>query len=445
LVFVLLFPVAAWKASDCPTRGDIYAYCPLYLWALFVPVFLLLTWWEWKCFKIVLVPFIQWLAPFNILGMKVSFRLWLAFTFMMSSTAKLDIATNSLFAAKMYATYRCPDSLWQPAQDAWHAVIESSIVAKFPYADKLIFICLLGWIIIVVQQALAFLMVHPWKGCRKIDYGWKSEARGYSTLWTRLFDTCYSRQGQVWHADVVRILAPAIRNLSIISQSCNWQMERVCKHLEMRGTGLAEQKRCFDMMYKETQHMVVNLWAYIIFERAVVMESQTSMYALIISLNQKSDHQIFFALLISFMTLIKALVDAHFQVGMLLRTHKQVMEDCKKLMDQQSEAENDDFTSPFEKFKAWLMGLPGPGDLPTQEDILLEARRAKIIIFLGMRLGTLALLLILVHAFVKLVMAPVCEYGFWNLPLGKASLARYGCVDLSGVDSIMKARNGTYP
>jgi len=223
-------------------------------------------------------------------------------------------------------------------------------------------------------------------------------------------------------------------------------MERVRKHLDMRGTNLQEQRRCFNMLFKESQRTVVNLWAFTIFERAVVMETQTSMYALTQAVNKEKDLQIYFALLVSFMTLIKALLDAHGQVGNLLRTHQTVMNQMKSLMqetlehepDEAKEAEND-FTTPIEKFKAWLMGLPGPGDLPTEEGVLKEARQAKMIILLGMRFGTLALLLILAHAFVKLVMAPYCEYGFWNVPLYKASLDRYGCVDLSNVPQIIKA------
>jgi len=441
--FVLLFPVLAWKVSHCPTPGHMYAYCPNWLVVLFVPLFLLMTWCEWNCFRIMVVPYVQWLAPFDILGFKVSLQEWLPYTFMMSSAAKLDIFTNSIFVAKIFATFKCKGSLWATAQTAWEVAIATSSVAHVPLVNQLIFCCFLGWIIIVVQLVFAFLMSHPWKGVGKTDYNWQGERNGYSTLWTRLFDTCHETRTMIWHADVVRILAPAIRNLTAMSQSCNWQMERVRKHLKLRGTShtnLQEQRRCFDMLFKESERMVLSLWLFTIFERAIVMETQTSMYALIQAVNKERDLQIYLTLFVSFMSLIKALVDAGCQARNLLRTHRQVIEQIQSLEEQPPYEPENDFTTCIEKFKTWLMRLPGPGDLPTQAGVLLEARRAKMIIVVGMVFGTVALLLILSHAFAKLVMVENCVYGFWNVPLDSASLRRGGCVDLSHVEAIVKAR-----
>lgn len=113
--------------------------------------------------------------------------------------------------------------------------------------------------------------------------------------------------------------------------------------------------------------------------------------------------------------------------------------------DVQPEVEHDSddvsaFEGPIEKFKTYLMRLPKPGDLPVQGGVLLEARRAKMIIVIGMRFGTVALFLILVHVFAKLLMAHVCDYGLWNVPHDKVSLQNWGCVDLSNVKMLMDAR-----
>jgi len=288
-----------------------------------------------------------------------------------------------------------------------------------------------------VQLVLAFLMSYPKNGMAQTDYGWESERKGYSTFWTSLLEKCYSEKHRVWHADVVRIVAPAIRNLAIMSESCNWQMERVRKHLKIRGNGLEEQRRCFDMLYKESQRTVVRLWAFTILERTVVMEVQTWWCALMQAVAKEHDYQMYSLLVVSLLSLIKDFLGFGCETLALLRTHQELMDQIQQL--EQPPYEENKFTAPFEKFKACLLNLPGPGDLPAQEGILREARRAKVMI-VGMCLGTLVLLLILIHASVKLVMVRYCEYGFWNLPLSLASFQREGCVDMSHIRSIMEAR-----
>jgi len=229
-----------------------------------------------------------------------------------------------------------------------------------------------------------------------------------------------------WHADVLRIIAPAIRSLTIVDQSCDWQLRRIHKHCDLRGTKLEEQHRCFKMLYTETQRQVVKLWA----------------------LKKGSDSQLYFTLFISVFSLITALFEAWSKATTLLSAHEELMDRMKLLMERASEHESEAndaaqaavFTTTIQKVRAWLMGLPEPGDLPIENGVLLEARRAKEII-LWMRFGTLVLLLIIVHAFVKLVMAPYCTYGFWNFPWDMEGLKRQGCVDLSRIAPIMEARH----
>jgi len=441
--FVLLFPLVAWATSQCPAQDELYADCPWILWILFLPLFGSITWWEWKAFRIMVVPYAQWLAPFKILGKGVSLSLWFAFMFMMSSAAKLDIATISLFAAKIFATFTCHNSKWPAAQAAWEEAMKTSSVFWIPLANQLIIVCLLGWFVIIVQLVLAFLMSHPREGVGRTDYNWRGEPGGYSTLWTTLFDRCHGGINTTHHADAVRTVGAAIRNLTLVDQSCNWQMERAVQHLELRGNTLAEQKRCFNMLYRETQRAAVQLWVVTICEKAVVMESQTSMYAMLRALNQGSDRQIYFTLFISFIGLVKALFDAHCQADRLKRTYEDLMEQMRIGQAQSTAMPGTDaakFFTPRQRFKAYMMGLPRPGELPTDEDILLQARQAKQIIVLGMRFGTFVLALILLHTFIKLVAAPSCKYGFWNFPLNVPRLEHYGCADLSGVQRVEEAR-----
>jgi len=444
--FVLLFPLVAWATSQCPAQDELYADCPWILWILFLPLFGSITWWEWKAFRIMVVPYAQWLAPFKILGKGVSLSLWFAFMFMMSSAAKLDIATISLFAAKIFATVTCHTSLWPAAQAAWEEAIKKSSMCWMPLANQLIFVCALGWFVIIMQCVIAFMMSHPKEGVGQTNYNWRGEPAGYSTLWTTLFDVFHGSINKTHHADAVRTVGAAIRNLTLVDQSCNWQMERTRQHLELRGEDLVQQQRCFDMLYRETQRAAFWLWGVTICEKAVVMESQTSMYAMLRALDQGSDRQIQFTLFISFIGLVKALFDAHCQVARLKRTHKEVMVQMKELMlksqEDEGAAEAAGFTTPLERIKACLFGLPRPGELPIEKDILREARRAKLIIVFGMRFGTIFLALILVHTFIKLVAAPRCKYGFWNFPLDWPSLEQYGCVDLSGIKLVEEARRG---
>lgn len=457
--FVVFFPVVAWALAECLKEGELFAWCPNWLWAFLVPLFLCMTWAEWRCFRILVVPYVQWLHPFKVLGVEVTLWKWFASTLVMSSTAKLDIATNGLFSAKMFATFACQDSLWSTAQAAWEETIRTSSMAHVPSVDQLvthpcvvIFICVVCWIIIVVQLVLAFLMTHPWKGVGQTDCAWQSEAAGYSTIWTRLFNSTT----KIWHADVVRILASATRNVTIMQQSCSWQMERVRQHLDMKkasGTDFSEQRRCFDMLRDSSLRMVMKLWMFTILEKSVFMETQTSMYALIRALNKNGDGEVNLVLLISFLCLAKAFCDTRSQISSLLGAHTAVMNQIKGLREkdleldadvqQELEHDSDDvkaFEGPFEKLKTYLMRLPKPGDLPVQGGVLLEARRAKMIVLIGMRFGTVALFLILVHVFAKLVMAHVCDYGLWSVPHDKVSLRNWGCVDLSNVKMLMDAR-----
>merc|ERR1711879_503541 len=106
------------------------------------------------------------------------------------------------------------------------------------------------------------------------------------------------------------------------------------------------------------------------------METQTWMFALVRAVNKEHDPQLQFTLFVSFTTLIKALFDARCQLANLLGTHQQLMDQMKLLMDDQPLREWDmaenNFMTPIEELKAWLMGLPEPGELP--EGVLLKAR-----------------------------------------------------------------------
>jgi len=129
--------------------------------------------------------------------------------------------------------------------------------------------------------------------------------------------------------------------------------------------------------------------------------------------------------------LANAFCDALSQISKLLGAHQEVMNQIKGLREKDSELDADfqqelehdsdeskAFETPFEKLKTCLMRLPKPGDLPVQGGVLLEARRAKMIIVIGMIFGTVALFLILVHVFAKLVMSRVCDFGLWNAHYG---------------------------
>merc|ERR1719360_87958 len=132
----------------------------------------------------------------------------------MSSAAKLDIATISLFAAKIFATFTCHSSKWPAAQAAWEEAMKTSSVFWMPLANQLIFVCALGWFVIIVQLVIAFMMSHPKEGVGQTNYNWKGEPKGYSTLWTTLFDVFHDGINKTHHADAVRTVGAAIRNLT---------------------------------------------------------------------------------------------------------------------------------------------------------------------------------------------------------------------------------------
>jgi len=453
-VFVMLFPVATWTISSCPAEHGhgLYGIFSHWVWPCFLcafgclPFFLLMSWWEWKCFKIVIVPYVQWLHPFkDLLGRSVSLQVWLFINFAKSFTAKLDIATSTLFVAKAVKGFTCKESLWATAQRMWEDVINKSMVAWVPFLNQLIVVCVLGWAFQVLQIVVVSLMSYPTKGVRQTDYGFMSEKEGYTTLWTKLESKIRGCSSKVWHADIIRHMALGTRSLLLGELSCDWQMQRVREHLLRRGCTPEEQHRCFEMLFQETRRTAFRLWFMNIFEKAVIIETQTTMYALLKAIEGDDDYICLFALGISFLCLVNCLTVAVGHWLSLRRTHKEVIDQIKSLMQEQEDQVDqegercrnigkDEFGTRLEKCKGWLLGLPCDRSLPTGRKVLAEARRSKAAITLRMGFGSLALFLFLVHTFVKLMMASYgCKQGSWNIPISLSSLGDHGCVDVKEV------------
>jgi len=467
-VFVVFFPVLAWAASSCAS-DRLYAIYPWWMWVVYMPGFLIAGWLEWECLKIVIVPYVQWVSPFNYFPRcTVSLRVWLVIQAIMSSTAKFDIAGSSLFFAKVITSCTCQESTWKDAQKAWeHALGKSVVFWAAPCLKHLLLMCLLGWAIIMLQVIVAFLMSYPLKGFSKTNYHTGGEQTGYTTLWNK----CFGDSPKEWHADVLRIVADATRSRSIVELSCEWQMERVSKQLDQLeeprlqeeplrqaavpasdgtdtpqteeldsfGSDLKDQYRCFDMVFKETQRTSFRLWWINILEKAVIMETQSSMYSLIRATRAENDYQTLFALIVSFLCLAHALCIACFHLASLRSTHKKAVDSISKMVHplNQEEQDNAEFETCIERWKTRLFCLPRAGTLPTRGQVLSQARRSKYAITLRMGLGIFVLFLILMHTFVKLVMAAaVCKYGLWNIPTPFMDFENYGCVDLSSIPDL---------
>jgi len=427
-----------------------------------------------------IVPYVQWLSPFRLIGrFEVSLQFWLIIQAIVSFTAKLDIAASSLFFAKIVTSYTCHESMTREAQEAWEFVIKKGMVFWVPFLDQLVVICLLGWAIILLQVIVAFIMSHPWKGTSQTDYRFGGERDGYATLWTKCSETFRCLHGhspKEWHVDVLRIIADATRSQSLVELSCAWQMERVSKELDrldhdcpcedvlacsnelgvprteepenqkkepkMRQTPAKKEHRCFDIVFKVTQRISFCLWFIKICEKAVIMEAEVTMYAFVKATSADFDVQVLLALIISYLSLVNALCVACVQLWRLLATHKQAV-DCISSRRDQEEQHTAEFETCLERCKTCLFRLPRAGTLPSHEGVLSMARRAKVAIILRIGGGIFVLFVVLLHTLVKLVMAHVCEYGLWNVPMRSSDFEDRGCVDLSsfaeGYLNILKA------
>jgi len=183
-----------------------------------------------------------------------------------------------------------------------------------------------------------------------------------------------------------------------------------------------------------------------------MMETQISMYALHRATNAEWKSPILFVISISFLSACQSFLVAHGEYSSLQKTHKEAVGKIEEFMKQQENWDDQegisdgnvcthDFATRTERCKAWLWGLPGPDTLPKRQGVLKMARSSKIAIVMRMRLGLFTLMLIIVHSFVKLVMAAyVCPHGFWNIPVNSTSLQSFGCADLTGIGGIRETR-----
>jgi len=438
LMFVTFFPFVVWRSSTCPQKGKVYGDHPAWVPLLYVPVFILVTVMEWKSLRYVLLPYVQWLQPFKIGFCAVSLQSWLVFHVFTSSTAKLDMFTSSLFVAKVFKGFTCDKLFWKGAQQAWAHVIGESIVAQLPFMSHLVGVCFVGWAMILLQLVLAFLESYPSKGPHTIDYELKSKGKieeGYATLWTDLWN-CVPGEEKVWNADILRVLASATRTLSIVELSCQWQMARVCKHLQTCESDSDKQRRCFEMLRKQSRSCGFRLWLINILEKAVILETQVTMYALHRAMGHGHGYLAVSSICISLMTLLHTLVVAFQQLKSLEDTYEKAVSQLKGLTQHQQDQEDGGVDENLETFSGqceerWT-GLAPEGSL--RGKVLSAARASKMSIVLQMRLGIFVLIVILLHTIVKFIMAARgCEQGFWNIPKDFSSLRAYGCVDMSGI------------
>lgn len=448
-LFVMVFPYIVWRSSTCPPKGEVYGDQPPWVPLLYVPVFFLVTVMELRCLRYVILPYVHRLAPFKVGFQTVSLQTWLIFHVCTSSIAKLDVFTSSVFVAKVFKGYTCDGRFWEGARQAWPHVIKESIMAPFPWMTNIVLLCLVGWAMIVLQLVVAFFMSYPSKGHCNIDYKLKSTDQveeGYDTLWTCLRRRVWGEE-KVWNADVLKVLAITTRALSIVELSCQWQMARVCEQLKTCATDIEEQEhrqeqseqrqcRCFEMLEKEARICVFRLWYINIFEKAVILETQVTMYALHVAMGHGHDYWAISSICISLLTSLHTVVVACKQLWSLRDMHKKAVNQLNGLMQQQQDQE--DGEKMFGRCMNRLMGLAPEGCL--RGKVLSAARSSKMYINLRMGLGICALLIILIHVLVKFIMAARgCPRGFWNIPTDISSLYAHGCVDMSGILDTIKS------
>lgn len=163
-----VFAVYPWVAlifmPECPKHG--MAHYPSWLIIPFWLIVVLAVIIEYRIMKSVIVSQLVWrIGPVSMFGFKVGFKVWIALYITLSVVSHADLATNSLFLAKVQKTFWCQakDAQKWSLESLWTNGVSESFLRNIPFVGRLQFhgVVLLSWLTMFIQVVYAIGMSVP--------------------------------------------------------------------------------------------------------------------------------------------------------------------------------------------------------------------------------------------------------------------------------------------
>merc|ERR1719375_686802 len=112
--FLFAFQPAVWYTSTCVTvdkdvgrSGKQLVETPAWLLATFIPAFFITKFYEWRSFKDMSIPLVQWVGKLTILTVHVPFMVWLIWELILTTLASTSGPSQSLFMIQTLQTFNC--------------------------------------------------------------------------------------------------------------------------------------------------------------------------------------------------------------------------------------------------------------------------------------------------------------------------------------------------
>jgi len=335
-------------------------------------IFLVCTCLEFICLRFTTVPFVQIAGQFKVLGLKVSFWVWLAVAFLQSTLMKADMITDGKFVAILLRQEECPG---QQINYLWKAVTAHSVMpglasVKLSHLALIVFLLTLGQCIWPAVQST------PKCGEPNVDYC-IAAALPDSSSERQKFDFTNLLGQNVKLGDAMMMLGEAASMASLQLQSPTYPFAKA----------RLEPRKAVSLAGATMSRGVVSIGLVAVLENSVQIHFQVFIFAVHRLLSKTCNTLAVTSLVLSMLMLVVKFKQAY----TLLSFSHQV--------------------------------LSGAGDEATHSrhfrDLLRYTRILKMMV--------LALLFSIAHGVAQFVGAFVCKDSLWNM---------LGCVDLEALGKV---------
>lgn len=264
LVYLLVFQVLIWKTSHCEssetgTTGKQFVQNPTWLYATYFPVFCFVTWCEWKCFRDMSIPLIQWCGPLKIMGCRFPFFVYFIYELCLSTMASSSRPSQSLFIIQTFRTFQCEggDDLF----DFWRKGERFLPTDRIFGLESLVIVVMAAWILMFVEAVYAMVYTIP---IEKVEYGPRSMQAGYEVIMSlnplqivsfskKAGDGPQKTRFHIWHADAVQYLAGPAAMHSLQAHYMEYSLQRAQVAAELDP---AKEMRAFQIIGMEATRVV---------------------------------------------------------------------------------------------------------------------------------------------------------------------------------------------
>lgn len=269
-IFLLSFQIGIFYTSTCETAdsdeghaGKQVVETPSWLFLTYIPVFLMNTFCEWRCFKDVSIPLVQWVGKLKILGVSVPFAVWIIYEFGLTTLADSSRPSQSLFIIQTIRTFHCDGGedllrFWKRGE----AFLPTGQILGF---NSILLVVILAWGLMWMEAVVALLYAVP---IEAVNYEPRSMKDGYEVLMSLnpWHSTTFSKKGDhdtaarasfhIWHADALQTLAEPAGMHSIRGHYMKYSLERAQVAAEMDP---AKTIRAFQIVGSEATRAVTKV------------------------------------------------------------------------------------------------------------------------------------------------------------------------------------------